>query len=197
MVFTIVGMHRTGSSLLANCLYDSGIFLGSKFLGATLSNKKGHFEDLDFLELHRRDLKLKQIDTDALVTIPEEQLQLEDESIAFADKFISERSSKDLWGWKEPRTALYIFHWKELIRDLKIIFLQKDKNAVVNSLYKREKRIRNPKRRNKIMYLFNKLKFNSFNWRENYEITYDVYINHCKEFQRNFPKILSNYISMI
>ena len=52
-VIAITGMHRSGTSLLANLLNQAGLSLGEKLLGPMDSNPKGHFEDYDFLKFHK------------------------------------------------------------------------------------------------------------------------------------------------
>ena len=48
----VTGMHRSGTSLLASAMQQAGVAIGDRLLAADESNVRGHFEDLDFFELH-------------------------------------------------------------------------------------------------------------------------------------------------
>src|SRR5512132_1949060 len=58
-VVCIVGMHRSGTSLIAQILKQSGLYLGSEdnLLGSNVGNPDGHFEHLGFIELNDAILK--------------------------------------------------------------------------------------------------------------------------------------------
>jgi len=51
-ILVIAGMHRSGTSLLAALASEAGFDMGARLLAAGPGNPGGHFEDLDFLELH-------------------------------------------------------------------------------------------------------------------------------------------------
>ena len=52
----ILGMHRSGTSLLAALLEDWGVHIGETLVGADVGNPRGHFEDRDILDFHTRAL---------------------------------------------------------------------------------------------------------------------------------------------
>ena len=54
MIFIIVGMHRSGTSLMGNILSDSGVHMGDRQLAPASDNPKGFFEDRDFYDINRR-----------------------------------------------------------------------------------------------------------------------------------------------
>src|SRR6202000_2371411 len=51
-VLIIVGMHRSGTSLVTNWLYHCGLHVGEDLLGSNAGNAEGHFEDMEFLKMH-------------------------------------------------------------------------------------------------------------------------------------------------
>ncbi|MBS1528172.1 MAG: hypothetical protein JST19_21175, partial [Bacteroidetes bacterium] len=51
-VLIILGMHRSGTSLVTNWLYHCGLQVGENLLGKNAGNEEGHFEDTEFLKLH-------------------------------------------------------------------------------------------------------------------------------------------------
>ena len=53
----IVGMHRSGSSLLADAVRRTGVPMGARFLQATDANPAGYFEHVDVVAAHDRLLR--------------------------------------------------------------------------------------------------------------------------------------------
>src|SRR5215469_670527 len=50
----VLGGHRSGTSCAAGILHHLGVPVGEKLLGANTGNPAGHFEDVEFLRLHKR-----------------------------------------------------------------------------------------------------------------------------------------------
>ncbi len=205
-IFCVVGMHRSGSSLFANWLHDSGLFIGYNLYGAESSNKKGHFEDLDFLNLHKEDLKIKGHDISGLFT-SNTTFSLDDNLINKAKNIIKNRGSIPIWGWKEPRTTLYLNFWKEQIPNLKIIVLVRPENEVINSLYNRLKKNKwyytnNPVKK---IYWWYDISLKPRKWKNIFRQTYKQYYKACTDFSTKHPKdsliintndFISDYISV-
>jgi len=102
----VVGMHRSGTSLTASILGSSGLHLGERLMPAGHGNAEGHFEDLEFVQLHRAALQ-------ALGHHPEgwDEVVLDDMPDVLEAKaraLVDARSSRPLWGWKDPRTTLFL-----------------------------------------------------------------------------------------
>lgn len=53
----ILGMHRSGTSIIAGVLHTLGVYMGNKFIGAHWSNLLGHFENIEFVRLNDKILK--------------------------------------------------------------------------------------------------------------------------------------------
>ncbi len=181
-------MHRSGSSLFANWLHSSGIFIGENLYGPASSNKKGHFEDHDFLNLHKNDLLEKKEDISGLF-VKSSNLKFENKSKLLAKEIIKQRANHPIWGWKEPRTTLYLNAWKELIPQLKVIVLVRDEVEVVESLYKRLKKnkwyyTRNPIKK---LWWWLDIDLQPEKWHRIFSNTYHRYYNACKSFQIQYP----------
>ncbi len=188
VIFCIAGMHRSGSSLFANWLHSSGIFIGKHLYGPASSNKKGHFEDYDFLNLHKNDLLEKKEDISGLF-VKSNTLKFENKSKLLAKEIIKQRANYTIWGWKEPRTTLYLNAWKELIPQLKVIVLVREEDEVIKSLYKRLKKnkwyyTRNPIK--KLRWWFD-IDLHPEKWYRIFNNTYHLYYNACKSFQALYP----------
>src|ERR1700741_5450654 len=109
-ILIILGMHRCGTSVAANWLHECGLFLGDRLLEKSLHNKNGYFEDLDFLEIHEQIFRANQIYYGGFT--PPLDFILSDyykNKLKFLIEF--KNSLRTQWGWKEPRTCLFIDHY--------------------------------------------------------------------------------------
>ena len=54
MPICITGMHRFGTSLVANLLYSCGLYMGEAedMMPATVDNPKGYWENRKFIDLN-------------------------------------------------------------------------------------------------------------------------------------------------
>ncbi len=136
-VLTIAGMHRSGTSLTAMWLHGCGLNLGENLMSVQFDNPLGHFEDLDILNIHQNDLKRKGLKTHGLNLNRVGEFHFEDKSKFEAEVFLKKKSKLNEWGWKEPRSTLYLNEWKDLIPELKVLAVFRPYSEVVNSLIKR------------------------------------------------------------
>lgn len=132
----ICGMHRSGTSLITQWLYRSGLFLGERLFPAGPANPDGHFEDMDFLELHEKFLSKRKFPTsgfisDKIVLSTEEKKEIE----TLIDKKKSEHSE---WGWKEPRTCLFLDAYRDILQEAYFFIIVRDYNSTVNSMLSRD-----------------------------------------------------------
>lgn len=135
-VAIILGMHRSGTSLIANYIQKLGIDIGERLLEKHDSNKDGHFEDLDFLEFHRSILRSNNLD-DFLF---DENIEITfDESYLTTASNLSKKKSKknNQWGWKEPRTCLFVNLWNMIIKDSVYIISFRNPELVIDSVLRR------------------------------------------------------------
>lgn len=131
----ITGMHRSGTSLLANYIHENNIFLGERLVDAP-GNPKGHYEDYDFLRFHDDILNENNHYVYFLRT---PRIIIETKYIKRASDLINTKSVNHLWGWKDPRTVLFLDFWNTLLPSARCIFIYRDPQYVVNSLFLREK----------------------------------------------------------
>lgn len=133
----VVGMHRSGTSLISNWLYRCGLQLGEHLLEAGNGNVEGHFEDVEFLKMHEEILTSNDFPAtgyvyDKVIDISAYQL----EKLKSVIKVKNQRYKQ--WGWKEPRTCLFLDLYRELLPNSKYLVIVRDHAAVVNSLLKRD-----------------------------------------------------------
>jgi hypothetical protein len=158
----IIGMHRSGTSMLTRFIEDSGVFMGSK--KSMGPNEEAFF----FQRLNEWILFQKNVTWDNTV------------NLKFTNEFINEnlsRTIKDhlkspiktrryfggkyniigknlldlniMWGWKDPKNTLTLDIWSKIYPDAKIVHIYRNPIDVAFSLQSREKRISKNFKRNK------------------------------------------------
>lgn len=138
-ILTIAGMHRSGTSLTAMWLEGCGLDLGRNLMEGQFDNPQGYFEDLDVLQIHEGDLNRKGLKTNGLYLKNQNSFGFDKISIREAESLLKRRAATCQWGWKEPRSTLYLNSWKKLIPELKVLAVVRPFNDVVNSLVRRTK----------------------------------------------------------
>jgi hypothetical protein len=129
----ITGMHRSGTSLLARFVHHSGVDLGDRFVGAKPSNPYGHYEDVEILEF-QQSILLREFGHSMWVPgLP--TLTAADRGTA--ENLVRDRKRKTQWGWKEPRTSLFLDLWSELLPDAFYLFIVRHPLMVLDSLSRR------------------------------------------------------------
>jgi len=133
----VVGMHRSGTSLISNWLYHCGLQLGEHLLEAGNGNVEGYFEDVEFLRMHEEILASNDFPAtgyvyDKVIDISVYQLEKLKSIIKVKNQLYRQ------WGWKEPRTCLFLDLYRELLPNSKYLVIVRDYAAVVYSLLKRD-----------------------------------------------------------
>ena len=144
-VLVVAGMHRSGTSCTAELLRSAGLFLGDDLLGADARNPRGYFEDRAFVDYHRRVLAAHGVADDGLVG--DVRIEPTDSFRRQAiDLVEARRSLLRPWGWKDPRTVLFLEFWAELVPDARYVFVFRPPWDVIDSLFRRGDRVfsRNP-----------------------------------------------------
>jgi len=133
----VVGMHRSGTSLITNWLHHCGLQVGERLVAANLGNEEGHFEDVEFLRIHEEILQSNDLNSRGLVFDKDIDISLyQVEKLKSVIKVKNQRYKQ--WGWKEPRTCLFLNLYRELLPNSKYLVIVRDYQSVVNSLLKRE-----------------------------------------------------------
>lgn len=134
-VVVITGMHRSGTSLTTSLLQSAGLFIGDRLLGRNLSNPKGHFEDLDFVEFQQDLLQFQGFCSEGWKTDTTQELPTHYTNLA--QDLIAQRNQYSTWGWKDPRTTLFLDFWSRIIPHAKYVFVYRSPWEVVDSLFRR------------------------------------------------------------
>ncbi len=130
-------MHRSGTSLITNWLSRCGLQIGERLVGAGTGNQEGHFEDIEFLKLHEEILNNNSLDMSGLVDA--KKIELSPYQLAKLQSVINiKQQLYEQWGWKDPRTCLFLDTYSELLPEAKYLVILRDYRSVINSLLKRE-----------------------------------------------------------
>ncbi len=111
--YIVLGMHRSATSFIAKALKDQGVDVGERLPGPSKDNPEGFFENQDFQELNDKIL-LEAGGNWGDVPSEEDisKVNLDEEVEALVRK-----SQDDMWGWKDPRTALTLEHYLPFLDD--------------------------------------------------------------------------------
>lgn len=135
-VLIILGMHRSGTSLTANWLNDCGLNLGDDMMIGNKFNPHGHFEDWDFLNIHNEFINRKNL---PFFIGEKDDFKVDDDFTNFAKTIVNKKNEMhEQWGWKDPRTCLFINEWGTLIPDAKILVVYRNPDTCVDSIIRRE-----------------------------------------------------------
>ncbi len=135
-VLVVTGMHRSGTSLVSSLLQAAGVHVGENLIAANVANPRGYFEDVDFYEYHEHLLHARgqsflyaEGQAGTFEPTPEELQQ--------AVQLIAGRMQHRIWGWKDPRTALFLDFWRQLLPQARFVFVYRHPLDVLLSLLRR------------------------------------------------------------
>jgi hypothetical protein len=123
----VLGMGRSGTSILANLLHESGVSMYEHAIAPGSINPRGFAEETLVVAFHQ-DLKRRfysRFEED-----PDYDNPLIDEVLPFKwDREIADNAATlvfrlqrpGLWGWKDPRTVLFIDLWLELLPTVRMV----------------------------------------------------------------------------
>lgn len=143
----ILGVHRSGTSVVARAVSLLGAWLGEpgELLPPAPDNPEGFWERTDILDVHSRLLAALKATWDTAAPLPEgwhrsEAVRpLRDELAALVRERFSARA---LWAWKDPRSNLLLPLWEEVLRecgiDLALVFTARNPLDVARSLWERD-----------------------------------------------------------
>lgn len=147
-VVCILGMHRSGTSMITRVINLMGVYLGKteNMMAADENiNAAGFWEHTEIVKIHEEILKELNSSWKSTMPLPDNWWELA--SIKkYKDKLIglikNEFSNVSIWGFKDPRTCILLPLWKEIFKNLDIepMFVISLRNPIdiANSLIKRD-----------------------------------------------------------
>ena len=165
----ILGMHRSGTSLVARCLDDIGLYTGS--------SKDDNFESVFFLDLNNWMMRSCHASWDNprsfkfMSSVVEKELlrviELQMRSFFRRRRYLGTRKAlkyKDLrdldfpWGWKDPRNTFTIDLWQKIFPECRMLHVYRHPVDVAASLSLREEKEKEKTRAGRRRTLINRLK---------------------------------------
>ncbi len=136
----IIGMHRSGTSLVAKVLEKSGIFMGVL--------KDHNYEAIHFLSLNQQTLWaaggswLEPVVPDPIYwkTMPAKALYDEHFKLNTRWQKLRYHWISQSWGWKDPRNTFTLPMWLSLFPKAKVIHVMRDREEVSRSLMTRNRK---------------------------------------------------------
>ena len=143
----IVGMHRSGTTMLTKIFHKYGFYMGAKV--------EQNSEAIGFLRLNENILLKCNSKWDNPNSVESELDSNKKELVNYLKRKIKKKSFKKeyfgnleskkvdslvSWGWKDPRNTFMISLWREIFPSMKIIHIYRNPIDVANSLKNREKK---------------------------------------------------------
>jgi hypothetical protein len=132
----IIGMHRSGTSLLTQWLQRCGLAIGEELMIANSGNEQGYFEDMDFVRIHEDILFHQGLPSTGLTDKPLPVLRRTDKEMI--RNLLETKSLRHTqWAWKDPRTCLFLPVYRELVPEADYLVIHRDFRFCVYSLINR------------------------------------------------------------
>jgi hypothetical protein len=139
MPVTVVGMHRSGTSMVSALLHHAGLYFGpeDELMPATPDNQEGFWENLRFVEVNEEILGALGAGWDE----PPARFVVNGPTLA-APRVKAETLAADFelhqpWAWKDPRTTLLLPLWLDLVPNLRVVGCVRNPLEVALSLHRR------------------------------------------------------------
>lgn len=136
----IIGMHRSGSSMLSRILNRSGVFMGLF--------QEHNAEALRFLKINRLLLEEKGGNWLEPISVKEtdqsfpsnDSLYREHFKLGIESHWYRRWFHNYTWGWKDPRNTFTLPYWLKRFPNAKVVHIHRDGRQVAMSLFRRNQR---------------------------------------------------------
>jgi len=136
----ITGMHRSGTSFVAELFKSAGLHIGERLFPGDVGNPRGYFEDEDILTLQRA--MLTKACPPGVTGWPDwgwtEAEELDERGWADDEPAMralaQQRQHHPVWGWKDPRTSLLLEQWLHVLPEARFLFVVREPWKVAASV---------------------------------------------------------------
>jgi len=142
MIVVVLGMHRSGTSAVANVLHALGVHMGDHLFEANRWNIHGYYEDIDFFDVN---VELVHA-AGGHWGNPPEAARIREVGAWFIPQMTQivrwKERARSTWGWKDPRTAITMGVWWEAmqqvgVQDVRVVRTSRSQFGMLESLAKR------------------------------------------------------------
>ncbi len=131
MIYVILGMHKSGTTLLSQMLHNSGINMGD--FDDTVGYDAGNqYERKETQEINKKILKCgNEFSLNVVKSLASDDLNNVSELKIRAKCLIDDLNRKyENWGFKDPRTCLTYQFWRDIMPEHKILFVYRPPEEV-------------------------------------------------------------------
>ena len=135
MKIFIIGMHRSGTSMITGILHKCGLELGGNLLMGARDNPLGHFESRRFIRINQEIL----IRNGGRWFDPPKDIRFHPGMKEKMRQFVNGFNPQKISGFKDPRTCLTLPLWREVIHPepIKAVMVVRPFSAIAKSLQRR------------------------------------------------------------
>jgi hypothetical protein len=201
----IVGMHRSGTTMITKMLENLGLFVGDQ---KEINNEALFFWNINNwifdIALCRADLPynfkyLNPRTKEILVDDLNHFVQSSKRKLFLGDKYSKYNNIKDLdipWGWKDPKNSFTIDLWKEIFPNAKVLHIYRNPIDSISSFIERDLEMKNRytlnwKKKLKRQFLVSRQYHSNFrlhSMEEGYNL-WEEYVSKCMALQKDFPEM--------
>ena len=142
----VLGMHRSGTSLVAGCLQRLGVDFGPRLMPPNADNPRGYFEHNDVVNLHDRLLLALNRSWDETAPFASDWFLDEERLAPYRAQLLGllhrDFPAAPLWGLKDPRMCLLLPWWETVWPETAsrplFILVRRRPSEVAASLARRE-----------------------------------------------------------
>ena len=134
----VIGMHRSGTSLVSRLLERGGVYVGGSW-------QDENYEAIHFLRANRamvgegprmlRDFGWTAPKTNEFI---QERRGYAEQAVRRIDTFFAERTDEEVWGWKDPRNTITLPVWLSIFPHALVVNVLRDGRSVALSLTDRD-----------------------------------------------------------
>ncbi len=147
-VIVVLGMHRSGTSLITRGLAACGLELGTNLIGESPFNPRGHWEDRTIYEINEKIFSVCQTPWHDLNTMPDSFVTSPEAGPLLAeacDYVQATFGSCKQWAFKDPRTLRTLPFWRAVLSrcemDISYVFTIRNPRSVASSLENFDRRL--------------------------------------------------------
>jgi hypothetical protein len=122
MIYIILGMHKSGTTLISKMLHDSDVNMGD--FDPTITYDQGNqYEREEFQKVNKNILGCENAHSTSVITPLNSTYQNTVLGDFIKEKIIKLNSSHIHWGFKDPRTCLTYNYWSQYLPEHKVIYV--------------------------------------------------------------------------